>query len=281
MNNTNNTNNSVKLSIYRSAYIVTGVLFVIVFAICMVIFNFVSYQASGIVLNTTRIIAYISALIAAVILCGRCSTANKIKNPDIFTPPRDMFYYIKRLGFITLMIVLMNLAASLVGTVVTVFFGGIFYRIDDSFFSGFVLKLPVFILYLALVYKMLVRYGFMDSQRKIFNPHFKMLTYLISFIIMLPGLVYDNYFFVSALNGGYLNAQAFLSPNIGVYNVEFDGFIEMNESFGASNVILIALTILVTFAIQAVFFRFAYNRGKKIFIKEHIREIDYDMDENI
>jgi len=277
----NNTNSTVKFSIYRNSYIVTSALFVIVFAICMTLFNFVTYQASGVILYVTRIIAYVSALISAIILCLRCSIENKIKNPDIYTPPRDMFYYIKRMGFIVLMIVLMNLAASLVGTVITVFFGGIFYNIENSFFSGFFLKLPVFILYLALVYKMLVRYGFMDSQKKIFNLQFKILTYLISFIIMLPGIIYDNYFYVSALNGGYVNAQTVLSPNIGVYTVEYDGFIEMNESFGAMNVILIALTVLFTFAIQGVFFWFAYKRGKKIFIEQHIREIDYDMDENI
>jgi len=186
------------------------------------------------------------------------------------------------MGFFTLMIVLMSLAASLVGMVFCAFIGGIFYNIDHAFFSEFLLKLPFFALYISLVYKMLVRFGFMDSQRKIFNPNFKMISFIISFIIMLPGLVHDNFFYSATLNDGTINVQTFLSPGTGVYTIESDGFILVNENFGALNIILIALTILLTFAIQAFIFRFAYNRGKQIFIKEHIREVnEYEMDENI
>jgi len=192
-----------------------------------------------------------------------------------------MFYYIKRMGFITIMIVLMSLAASLVGMVVAVFIGGLFYRIENTFFRDFLIKLPMFILYLSFGYKMIVRYGFMDSQRKIYNMNFKILSVMIALIMMLPGTVHDSFFCVSALNSAFVNVQTVFSPNIGIYIVEDDGFFYLNESFSAGNVVLIILTILLSLAIQLGVFWFAYGRGKKIFIAQHIREIDYEMDENI
>ena len=280
----NNNNNSVKLATYRRSYIVAGVLFAIIFILSMTLFGLVTYEASGIIANLISTAAFFSALIIAGITSVRCSMANRIKNPgDIFIPKRDAaYYFFKRIGFFSLMIVLMSLAASMVGWAATSLIGGIFFRIEHAFLSEFLLKLPVFILYLSLVYKMLVRFGFMDSQRKIFNPNIKMIAFMIAFIIMIPGLVSANYFYVPALNGGLANVQTVLSPCSGTYIIEYDGYITMNENFWAGDAILIGATVLLTFLIQALFFRFAYNRGKKIFIKQHIREVDeYSMDENI
>ena len=268
-------------SVYRSSYIITMVLFAIILLLCSGLFYSVTYQVSSMVLNFMRVTAYIAALVCAAALCFKCAKVHKAKNPDIFTPPRDSVYYFKRMGFFVLMIVLMNLAASMVGMVVATFIGGIFYAIENPFLSEFLLKLPVFVLYLSFVYKMLVRFGFMDSQRKIFNFNFKLITVMISCIIMLPGLVYDNYFYRRIFDGGSLNAQAVLSPNIGIYIIENDGFFYINENFTAFNIISIALTVIAAFAVQIAVFSFAYNRGKQIFIKQHLREIDYQMDENI
>ena len=255
-------NNSVKLATYRVAYIVAGVLSAIVFLLSMTLLGLVTFEASGIIGNLMQIISVISALIIAGIVSVRCATANRIKNPDVFVPKRDTVFYFKRLAFISVMIVLMSIAASMVGWAATALIGGIFFRIEHAFLSEFLLKLPVFILYLSFVYKMLVRFGFMDCQKKIFNPNFKMLAFIVAFILMIPGLVGANYFYEPALNGGFMNVQTVLSPSFGTYTIEFEGYITENENFRAGNAVLIGATVLLTFLIQAVVFRFAYNRGK-------------------
>ncbi|MCL1792322.1 MAG: hypothetical protein FWG34_00475 [Oscillospiraceae bacterium] len=297
--------NSFKNPSYTLAYIVTAVLLAIVFALCIILFGTVTYEASAIILNLMHAVAIVSALVVAFMLCLRCSREhaaknlgisasaekkpdfydsekNKEKKPDIYFTPRDAFYYMKRMIFFVFMIVLMNIAASFVGMAAVSIFGGFILRINNAFFQEFAFKLPMFALYLALVYKMLVRYGFMDSQKKIFNLNFKMFTFLIASMVMLPAAACDSFFCMPAANTLLLNIQTVFSPNVGVYIVEEDGFMTLNGSFGAGNVVLICLTLILTFAVQICFFRFAYNRGKKIFIKEHIRQLDeYEMDENI
>ena len=267
-------------------------LFSIIFALCLILFSIVAFNAdkdynitgavAGVFLNIARVIAYISALVCAALISVRCAKVNKIKNPDIYIPPRDTVYYFKRAGFFALMIVLMSVAAMLVGMCVIALFGGILTRIENAFLSELAIKLPIFILYLSMVYKMLVRFGFLDSQRKIFNPKFKILTFMISFMMMLPGAIHDSFFAIPAVNATMINIHTVFSPNVGVYIVESDGYFFLNQDFGVVNVILIALTVLATFAIQAAVFWYAYMKGKKIFIEQHIREVDeYAMDENI
>lgn len=291
MNNNNNNNNSAKFSTYRVSYIIAGVVFAALFAICLVAFGVVGFNAdidpnvtnavSGVASNITMTIAVISALTIAFLICNRCAGINKKNNPDIFIPPRDTIYYIKRMGFTVIMIVLMDLAASLVGMCAIALFGGFLLMFDNLLLRELIIRVPIFALYIVLVYRMLIRYGFMDSQRKIFNLNFKILTVIIAFIIMIPGAVQSSFFYVPAASEGFITPQNLLVPYTGVYIVEDDGFRILNENFNAGNVILIAVTVLITFAVQAAVFAFAYNRGKQLFIKQHIREIDYDMDENI
>ena len=292
-NNMNINRNSVKNPTYGMSYITAGILFVLIFALCAALFGFVAFNAdknyeitnsaSGMFLNVTCALAVVAAFVCAVILCVRCAKSNKLKNPDMFIPPRDTFYYFKRVGFFVLMIVLMNIAASFVGMCAIALFGGILMHINNLYFRELAIKLPVFILYLALVYKMLVRFGFMDSQRKIFNRNFKLITIIISSVIMLPAAVHDSFFAMPAVNSMMVNANTVFSPHVGVYIADdFDGFPTLNPNFSTLSVVLIVVTVLLTFAIQTGVFVFAYNRGKKVFIKQHIRQIDeYEMDENI
>ena len=271
---------------YRNSYIISALFFAVLFMLCMILFYFVSYEGAGFISNSMWLLSLIFAGVILAVTSVRCAVFGKMKNPEKFDPPRNAMYYFKRAGYIVLMVFLMSLAASLVGRVVTTLFGGIFYRIDNTFFSEFLLKLPIFALYLSFVYKMLVRFGFMDSQRKIFNPNLVTLAFITAFILLLPGLVFANYFYAPALaTDGSMNVQTILSPCNGTYITEFDGlgvFRYLNENFTVSNAVLIGFTVVLTFALQSVFFMFAYYRGKKIFIKQHIRQLDeYAMDENI
>jgi len=272
----NNNKNSVKLSTYRNSYIIAGIFFVMVFAMCLTAY----YFSGSLFFPLILIVSCVIAIIGAAVVCNRCSIANKIKNPDGFNPPRDMFYYIKRMGFIVIMTFLMSMGVSFIGTFANAIVGGMLYNnIESLFLRGFIIKLPMFVLYLSFVYRMYIRYGFMDCERKIFNLNFKMLTMIISLIIMLPNAVYDSMFFTSTLDTFIVNVQTVFSPNIDRLIVESDGFSRLNEDF---NIILVIVTLLLTFTIQTAVAWFAYNRGKQIFIKEHIRKLDeYEMNENI
>jgi hypothetical protein len=213
----------------------------------------------------TLIIAYTAALIGAFLICTRYAIKNKTNNSGIYDDSKNTSYYIKRMGFIVIMTVLMSLGVSFVCTFLSVI-GGI----------GVIMKISMFILYLVLIYKMFIRYGFMDCEKKIFNLNFKMLTFMVSLIIMLPNALYDSIFYTqfdTILN--IQNVQSALSPSI----LYLFSDIYLNQS---QNIFLCAISVLLTFAIQAGVVLFAYKRGKQIFIKQHIRKTgEYEMDENI
>lgn len=277
-----NNKKSYQISIYRYSYIVTAIFIAILFAICSGVFYSVTYEASVIVLNFTRVIAYIAAGTNAVLICFRCAKINKLKNPDGFIPPRDMFYYLKRMGFMTLMMILMNIALSVGVFWEASFFGKMFEQIDDLFIRELTMKLPFFIIYLVYIYNIFQKYGFMDSQKKIYNINFKMLTVIITFITMIPGIVYDNFISIRDIEKCSLSIQAVFSPHNGIYTVMENGKPVLNENFTVFNLLLIIVTILFTFALQAGTAWFAYRRGKHRFIKDYLsRPDEYETDENI
>ena len=273
MNSANKNSFNAKIS-----FIVTGVIFAIVFAVSVFTFNFVWYDFAGTALILMLIMAGIAAFAGVIIICARCAKINKIKNPEGFNPPRDMFYYLRRMGFIILMTVLMSVAISFIGTFINGIVGGFLRNMDDAFKRGFVLKLPMYIVYLYLIYRMFVRYGFMDAQRKIYNINLKMQAFIMALVFMIPNAVYDSMFFTETFDALIVNVQTVLSPNIDIYTGDvFDRAV--SEDF---NIYLVMLTVIATFAIQLGVAWFAYKRGKKIMFKEHIREInEYEMDEGI
>ncbi|MCL1859551.1 MAG: hypothetical protein FWF92_10020 [Oscillospiraceae bacterium] len=270
MNNKNNIS-------FNGSFITAGILFIISFLFCIIVFNTVGGMSFFPLVLTA---SFIMALMCVFLVCIRYAKANKIKNPDAFNPPRDTFYYLKRMGFAVLMTFLMSMGVSFIGTFASAIFTGMLNNNTDSLFlRGFLLKLPMFIIYLSFIYKMYVRYGFIDCEKKIYNFNFKFLTVIASLIFMIPNAVYDSMFYTAALDTFIVNVQTVLSPNVDKYIMEFGVPKEINKDF---NIILVAVTILLTFAAQTAVSCFAYKRGKQIFIKEHIRKLDeYEMDENI
>jgi len=273
-------NNSSKNSLdIKIPYIITGVLFAVIFAICLFTFTFVAYSFSGTALILILLTAGAAAAVSEIIISMRCATISKIKNPDGFNPPRDMFFYIRRMGFITLMAILMSLGVSFAGTFLNGLFGGFVKNMDNSFLRGFILKLPMFAVYLFMIYRMFIRYGFMDAQRKIYNLNLHMQALMIAFIFMVPNAVFDSMYDTATFSAFVVNLQTVFSPNIDVYILDSLDVYYVNENF---NIFLVLISVIAAFAIQLGLAWFAYKRGKKIMIKEHIREIDeYETDENI
>jgi len=278
MNNKNSENHNT----YRIPYILTGLMFGILFAACMIIFNFVIFEVAGIVLNVVRMITYFMALLIIFSISVRFSVINEIKNPDNFIPRRNTFYYFRQIAFISGILVLMNIAVSIAGLIGVSILGGLLLHLDSIFLREFLLKLPAFILYILMAYKMFIRYGYMDSQRKIFNLNLKMLAVIMAIILMLPSAVHNSFLFKSTLINGSVNVNTLLNPGVGTYIIEAYDYFRPNENFNSINAVLIFLSVLITFTLQAVIFWFAYKRGKQIFIRQHIRKTyEYETDENI
>ena len=274
--------NENKFVNYHGYYLVLAALFIAIFAICTTLFYFIAYESSGTFLNFARAASYIAALAAAVSICARCAKSNRINNPDIFTPPRNLAYYIKRMGFAAATIILANLAISILGGFAVGLFGGFMFNMESLFARELIFKLPAFAIYLVIVYKFFVGYGFKDCHKKIYNPHFKIFTAIIAFFIFLPGAIYDNFFCIDSTNIIYLNVQTVFGPNSGIYFVDNEGYAALNEEFSGFSVFLIALTLVLAFAVQLAVAWIAYKRGKKLFVKERIRKSDDDqIDENI
>ena len=264
------------------SYLAAGIFFVLLFVGCLGIFYAMAYEAYVDVLNFMRIIGYITAFASAILVCFRYATANKLKNPDGFIPPRDMFYYLKRMGFIVLMLVLMNTACSMGVFWISSFGSYMLDQIDDLFTRELIVKLPFFAIYLAVVYSMFQKFGFMDSQKKIYNMNFKILTLMVTFTTMVPGVIHDSFIAMHAVEKLNLNIWTVFGPHNGLYTVKVDGRPVLNETFGGSDVLWIIFTVLVTFAAAVWVMWLAYRRGKRRFIKDYLTKPDeYITDEYV
>ena len=277
-----NVKKNKNIDAYNSSYIVTMAFFAILLAICLGIFYAVNYEASIIVLNFMRAIGYILAFVSAVLVCFRCAMVGKLKNPDGFSSPRDIFYYLKRMGFIVIMMLLMNIACSMGVFWVSYFFMHSLDQIDNLFVRELIMKLPFFVLYLAAIYGTFQKYGFMDSQKKIYNMNFRALSIAITFMTMVPGAVHDNFAYIRAIERCDLNIWTIFGPHNRLYTMMENGRVVVNENFNVLSLLPIVFAILGTFAAVAGLSLFAYNRGKRRFKKDYLTRVDeYETDENI
>jgi len=273
---------SADFNVSKHSYIILGLFSAIIFVGSLLLFNFVSYIAMGVALIIAVFSAGISAALCVVLICVRYSLAFKIKNPADASN-KNAIFYIKRMLYTVFMIILMSVAASLIGTFINGLFGGIVMKnVNNAFLSGVIVKLPIFVLYLSFVYKMLIRYGFVDCGKKMHNINFKMLSVIIALMLMLPMAIHGSMYFTSLAETSILNVQTVFSPNVDKYVMSDDIYkdeIIPNEDF---NIFLVFLSTAVAFAAQFGVFWFAYRRGKQIFMKERIRILDeYEIDENV
>jgi len=273
-----NNRNPVRFNVSKQAFILAGAFFAAIFAGSLAIFNFVSYFAAGYALTFATMAAAAAAVIAGVFICIRYAKAHKIKNPG-HTSKKDTSYYIKRMIYIIVMLILASLAASLVGTFANfLLVSTVQKKTDSAFLRGFVIKAPFFVFYLSFLYKMFIKFGFVDCGSKIYNLKFRLLSVMLAFMIMTPLAIHGSMYMTDTMESGIINIHTALSPNIGRYTVFYE-VATFNEDF---SLFLTVATVVLTFAAQAGVVWFAYNRGRKIFMKERIRIIDeYETEENV
>ena len=258
--------------------IITAVFMFIILSGSLLLLNFVHPDASGMAFWIIQPAAAAAVLILSFVISAHYNNLSKINGAK----DRTIGYYFKRIWVTVILMSLMSLALSeAVGMFVNAIVGGTRLRLIESgnfFMQGFIVKGPLFALYLLIIYNMFSQQGYRDANRKIFNAHLKILIVALAFIIMLPAAVIDsmhNTQFVAGLGG--VNIQAVFSTNIDVYTVDPVSDITMvNPDF---NIFLTAFTVILALAAQAAAAIFAYKKGKQTFLKKRLNPAEVETDE--
>jgi hypothetical protein len=196
---------------------------------------------------------------------------------------KDFGYYFKKMWITFILMVLMSVAISeAVGLFVHAIFGGIRINMansgSNSFLQGAIVKVPLFALYLAIIYNMFLKQGHRDADRKVFNLHLKIVTVALVLLFLMPGAVYRSMYYTQDVPQiGGINIHSVFSANIDVYAIDpnTDYWIE-NPDF---NIVLTGFTVLLAFAVQMGVAVFAFKRGKNIFVKNRLNPGEYETDE--
>ena len=241
--------------------IITGIGFVVIFIFSTILFVFVHPAALGAAFGITQPIAIVVAMVIAFVISTHYQNLNKINGNG----QKNFRDYFKQIGITVLLLGLMNIAISE--------FVGLFL---GAFLSGAALKIPLFLIYLFAVYSMFSQQGDKDANRKVYNLHLKILSMMLVFIVVMPAAVRDS---IHIIHGPEVmagaNLQAAFSPN--TYMYIFDGLVWVdNPDF---NLVLSILTLFISFAIQMALMIFAYNHGKKSFLKKRLNPAEIETDE--
>ena len=258
----------------RFLNIITAVFFAILLALNLLTLTFVSAQAATIMLSILRIINVIAAVILSFVTATHYRNLNKANGGG----DKDFGYYFKKIWITVAMIFGMSLAISVAGGMLgNGILGGIRTRMaeDSPFLQGLIVKLPLFIIYLAIMCNMFVQQGYRDANRKVFNSHLKTLIVAFAFILMMPGTVYDSIYNTAFIDTFWENVQSVLSPGRDVYIIDYPE-VSVNPDY---NIFLPALTVTLTAVIQIAAALFAYGRGKQTFLKKRLNPAEHETDE--
>ena len=190
---------------------------------------------------------------------------------------KKLGYYFKKIWINIILIFGMSTAISVAGGLVgNGILGGIRLGMESGFMQGAVLKIPLFLIYLAVICNMFFRQGHHDADRRVFNAHLKMLIIALAVISMMPGAVYNSIHDTHTIDSFWANLQSAFSPNVDVYLVEDNFFEGINNNY---SMILTGFTLLLSAGVQVAVAVFAYARGKHIFLKKRLNPGEYETDE--
>jgi len=211
-------------------------------------------EAAGFVSYTALIITVFIVAILVVITSARFAGIYHKSIKD---------YILRMLGQIVLLVVL-GVAFTLVSAIVVEPFFGmpgepLIERVGNKAVITIV-ELILLVIYLAAVYKFYVKTGYLHSGAKRFNFTFQALTVIYAFMLIIPPAIKDSMYIA-------INPHSALVPNTPAGK---EGF----------NLLLMSLSLAVTIAAEMFIMIFAYNRGKKIFMKQRMRQTEaYETDE--
>lgn len=127
-----------------------------------------------------------------------------------------------------------------------------------------VVRFIVFLVYCAVLYKIISHFGFVNGKNKIYNFNFHIITVIYAFMLVIPNAIWESTHMTDLFV--ILNPHTVFSPNIDIYNEKF-------------NAVQPICGLLAALAIEAVVFIFAYKMGKKALLKKHFKDGTYETDE--
>jgi len=236
-------------------YIVAVTAMAVLLAANALLAYMVALPAAG----TATIIAIIMTAIPAFVLSVlSCMVFARRENAHSNT----LALCFKRMYLPIVLLFLGSVAVSFAGgMIVNAAVGGLRSRIDNPFLRGFMLKGPMFLIYLGFLYKFFVKQGYLDSSHKCFNPEFKIITFLYSFMFMLPNMVFDSMYDTFSLDVLSVNVHTVFSPNIDLYAENA----LLNSSF---NLPLVIISVAAVLLAELAVILFAYGRGRKHLIND-------------
>ena len=263
-------------------FIITGIFMGVMLLASLLLFNFVSPYAAGIAFNIIQPAAFAAAGILAFVTSAHYKNLSRLSG-ETGGRDKNIGFYFKRILISVVLIILMSMAISEgVGMILNGIVGGTRIKMIDSgsfFMSGFIIKGPLFAIYLLLIYNMFSQQGYRDANGKIFNAHLKIIIIAVAFIIMMPSAVMNSMHYTQYVpeNIGGADIQAVFSANINVYVEDIiTDLPAVNPDF---NIILTAFTVLLAFIAQAAVVIFAYNHGKQTFLKKRLNPAEVETDE--
>jgi len=174
--------------------------------------------------------------------------------------------YIKRVWEQIFVLVLLGFAVSVIGSLaVPVFFGGLAIKINHPFFSGFIIKFPMLIAYLAFAYRFFRNYGYKHASKQKYNISFQIISIFYAYMCIIPHMIHDGMY-------GYVNPHTAFTPNINLYD---DFLLNVNASFNLSGFITI---LTATLTVEIFILTFAYKKGRQTYVKKLINK-DVETDE--
>jgi len=255
--------------------ILTGVFFAVLFAVNLLLFNF-AFAEPALMAGTA--ITWVAVAILSLVIASHYGMSNKSSSAE----RRKLGDYLKNIWLIIIFMTVLSYALSFAGGILVSFIMMIIRNsVGGEYLNGAFFVIPLFMIYLTVLYRTLVKIGFSDSRKKIFNLRFKILILLLVLMFIMPWAIGGNMYGMYYLTGNPLdsdiNIRAIFSTSVDLTSYDYYG-----EPEATNNMAGVIIKVLLTFAVEAAVAVFAYMRGKKAFIAKHMsKDKDYQTDENI
>ena len=230
-----------------------------------------------------------TTIIFLIIICAVMSKVI-VKN-DENAEKNGLFSFVKRFGYIFLYVVgisiMLGFAGGIFLPVILKIFFSMMRATNFPLFSAIV-KVILFALYFAAFIKIINAAGYRDASQKKYNPHFILISIILTLTILMPFTAFDHMYNNSDVNRipfnkatlgkTEYNLQTVFNKNED-YHISEDGF-DKNEKFSLPWFIVSILTVS---ALQSVGGTTAYFLGKRRYYKKHPGEYEKLMklkDEN-
>jgi len=235
--------------------------------ISFIIASYTNYKVSDSTLSTPVImiqffISIFIVFILSVFASARYAKANNKKISD----------YIKRMWSQVISLCFLGVGATYgVGIISEIVLGGLAVKANHPFFSGFIVKFPIFIIYIFIVCKFLINHGHKSASIKTFNLSLQVLTMIYASIFTVPFAVRDGIYSIP-------NPHTIFTVNIPL-SLQSEMYFSLNDTH-TFNLALVLIPIILTLIAEIIIFMFSYIKGKQKFVKKRLGDYNHEADEN-